>query len=382
MKEKKEEVLLDAYTHMLMTSVAGVKEDDVIEGTVSALTGTQVFVDLGPVGTGIIYGSEFINARDVIKKINVGDTISAKVILKENKDGYVDLSLKEARQALIWAEAEKSISENRVLELVVKEANKGGLIIDWNGINGFLPASQLKGENYPKVTDGDKDNIVKELKKLIGKRIPVSIIAAIPKEGKLIFTESTDSVTTAANENGENTSKSASKFAKKDSVKSINMISNYNLGDVVEGTVTGIVDFGIFVKINNEVEALVHKSEIDWGLVEDTKNYAKVGDVIKVEIIEIKEGKISLSMKKLKENPWVSAGKKYKKGDVINGVVIRFNKHGALASIEEGVAGLIHLSDFKDEAELKSSLSLGKVYSFEITLFDPKEEKMTLTLKK
>jgi hypothetical protein len=101
MKEKKEEVLLDAYTHMLMTSVAGVKEDDVIEGTVSALTGTQVFVDLGPVGTGIIYGSEFINARDVIKKINVGDTISAKVILKENKDGYVDLSLKEARQALI-----------------------------------------------------------------------------------------------------------------------------------------------------------------------------------------------------------------------------------------------------------------------------------------
>jgi len=377
-------VVLDDYTQMLVNAVTPIKEEEVVNGIVSAITGTQVFVDLGPIGTGIIYGVEYINARDIIKKINIGDTISAKVILKENPDGYIDLSLKEALQAMTWSNADRAMTENKVFELVVKDANKGGLIIDWNGIAGFLPASQLKGEHYPKVSDGNKEEISKELKKLIGQRLPVTIIAAIPKESKLIFTESTESaspITTNNTEFESSTSKLSAKTKKKYS-KAIDIISQYNLGDIVEGTVTGIVDFGIFVKINNEVEALVHKSEIDWGLVEDTKNYAKIGDTIKVEIIEIKDGKISLSMKKLKENPWLAAGKKYKKGDLVDGVVIRFNKHGALVSIEEGVAGLIHISDFKDEVELKEKLSLGKIFKFEITIFDAEEEKMTLSLRK
>ena len=127
---------------------------------------------------------------------------------------------------------------------------------------------------------------------------------------------------------------------------------------------------------------MIHKSEIDWGLVENTKDYAKVGEKVKVEVIEIKDDKISLSMKKLKENPWITASKKYKKDDSVNGVVIRFNKHGALVSIEEGVAGLVHISDFESEDKMKEALSLGKVYKFNITLFEGKEEKMTLTLAK
>jgi ribosomal protein S1 len=301
--------------------------------------------------------------------------------MREDKNGYIDLSLREAKHALVWSEAESLLKEKRVLSLVIKEANKGGLIIDWNGINGFLPSSQLKGENYPKVTDGAKDQILTELKKLIGKRIPVSIIAAIPKEGKLIFTESTDPVTQDGKSEAKSEKKSGQK-EKKESKTATKIISKYNIGDQIEGVVTGVVDFGIFVKIDNEVEGLIHKSEIDWGLVENTKDYAKIGDTVKVEIIEIKDDKISLSMKKLKENPWISATKKYKKGDSVDGVVIRFNKHGALVSIEEGVAGLVHISDFENEEKMKQELSLGKIYKFEITLFEGKEEKMTLKLKK
>ena len=248
--------------------------------------------------------------------------------------------------------------------------------MDWNGISGFLPSSQLKGENYPKVEDGAKEQIISELRKLVGKRIPVTIIAAIPKEGKLIFSESTE--TEQVEIKGETKVKNK---AQKDTKTITKIDSKYNLGDQLDGVVTGIVDFGIFVKIDNEVEGLIHKSEIDWGLVENTKDYAKVGDTVKVEIIEIKDDKISLSMKKLKENPWITASKKYKKGDIVNGVVIRFNKHGALVSIEEGVAGLVHISDFENEEKMKEILSLGKVYSFEITLFEGKEEKMTLALK-
>lgn len=332
------------------------KTDDIVEGIVVAIEKAALYVDLGVSGTGIIYGFEFMNARDVIKRINIGDTISAKIITRENKDGYVELSLKEARQALIWNDAEQAIKEKRVMDLVIKDANKGGLIIDWQGISGFLPASQLKEENYPRVEDGDKDKILRELKKIIGKRISVSIISALPKEGKLIFSEKDGGV------------KETKEIA----------LGNYAVNDEVEGTVTGVVEFGIFVKLADGVEGLVHKSEIDWGLVEDTRTHARVGDKVRAKIIEIKDNKISLSLKALKENPWKEAAKKYKKGDTVQGVVIKFNKHGALVSVEEGVAGLVHVSEFGDEAKLREALSLGKIYSFSITLFDADEERMTL----
>ena len=334
------------------------KEEDIVEGEVVAIEQAALFVDLGIAGTGIIYGIEFMNARDIIKRINIGDTISAKIVLRENPEGYVELSLKEARQALMWNDAELAIKDKRTMDLVVKDANKGGLIIEWQGMAGFLPASQLKEENYPRIEDGGKDKILKELKKLIGKRVSVSIISAIPKEGKLIFSEKESG-------GGKETKEVA--------------MGNYLVGEDVEGTVTGVVDFGIFIKLEDGVEGLVHKSEIDWGLVEDTKAYARVGDKVRAKIIEVKDGKVSLSLKALKENPWKEASKKYKKDDTVDGVVIKFNKHGALVSIEEGVAGLVHVSDFGDEIKLREALSLGKSYKFTITLFDANEERMTLS---
>src|SRR6185437_3380117 len=162
---------------------------DIVEGPVLALDRARLYIDLPPFGTGVIYGREYLNAREVIKRTNVGDKIAAKVIATNTKDGYIELSLKEARQALIWAEAEDAVKHKTLFELTVKEANKGGLILEWQGIAGFLPASQLKAEHYPRVMDGDKDKILDELRKLVGTRLQVSLISAIPKEGKLIFSE-------------------------------------------------------------------------------------------------------------------------------------------------------------------------------------------------
>lgn len=329
---------------------------DLVEGPVIALDKAAVYVDLAPIGTGIIYGREFIIARDVIKKINIGDVIAAKIVDNSHKEGYFELSLKEARQALIWSEAEAAIKEKKVLDLPVKEANKGGLLIEWQGIIGFLPASQLKAEHYPRVSDGDKDKILEELRKLVGGRIQVSIITADPKEGKLIFSEK------------------GSEHKEKEKI-----VSKYEIGDEVEGLVTGVVDFGVFVKLEEGLEGLVHISEIDWGLVDNPHNFVKTGQKIKAKIIEIKDGKISLSLKQLRQNPWLEAAKKYKKDQTITGVVIKFNKHGALASIEEGVAGLVHVSEFGSEEKLRKTLELGKTYEFKITLFDPKDQKMALS---
>jgi small subunit ribosomal protein S1 len=329
--------------------------DSIVEGMVILVQKSSVYVDLAPFGTGIIYGREFINAKDIIKKISIGDLIKAKVVEEENTDGYTELSLKEAKQAVTWNEAEKAIKSKAVLNLEVKDANKGGLILEWQGIQGFLPASQLKAEHYPRVLDSDKDKILKELKKLVGQTIPVMIISTLPAEGKLIFSEKNN-----------------------DPEDKKEILSKYTIGDDLNCTVAGIVDFGVFLKLEDGLEGLVHISELDWGLVEDPRSMFKIGDQIKAKVIEIKEGKISLSIKALKENPWKEFEKKLKKGDIIKGVVIKYNKHGALVSIKEGVAGLVHNSTFASEAELYKKLELGKTYSFQITLFEPKDHKMTL----
>ena len=329
--------------------------DSLVEGPVILVEKSSVYVDLSPYGTGIIYGREFINAKDIIKKISLGDIIKAKVVETENEDGYVELSLKEAKQALTWSEAEKAIKAKTVMNLEIKDANKGGLILEWQGIQGFLPASQLKAEHYPRVLDSDKDKILKELKKLVGEKINVMVISTLPKEGKLIFSE-----------------KDNNPEEKKE------ILSKYTVGDNLDCTVAGIVDFGVFLKLEDGLEGLVHISELDWGLGEDPRAMFKVGDQVKAKVIEIKDGKVSLSIKALKENPWKEFEGKLKKGDIIKGVVIKYNKHGALVSIREGVAGLVHNSTFSSETELREKLQLGKNYSFQITLFEPKDQKMTL----
>jgi small subunit ribosomal protein S1 len=227
---------------IIENSPAGPQLEALVEGTVIGIKKSSVYIDLAPFGTGIIYGREFIAARDIIKKIAIGDSVKAKVVEVKNEEGYVELSLKEAKQALIWSEAEKYIKAKTILEIPVKEANKGGLILEWQGIQGFLPASQLRSENYPRVNDSDKDKIMVELKKLIGKKLTVTILTAIPKEGKLIFSEKENNPEERAE-----------------------TLSKYNVGDELACEVSGIVDFGVFLKIEEGLEGLVHISELDWG---------------------------------------------------------------------------------------------------------------------
>src|SRR3989344_4255008 len=200
---------------------------DLVEGAIIAISRWRVYIDLPPFGTGLIYGREYLNAADVLRKANQGDMVSAKVVDPAGREGYIELSLKEARQAAIWGEAETAIINQTPYSLVVEEANKGGLILSWQGIAGFLPASQLTKEHYPRVPEGDKDKILGELMQLVGQSLSVRIITADAKEGKLIFSER------MGNESEEKAS----------------LIDKYQVGDTAEGEVTGVVDFGVFVKL-------------------------------------------------------------------------------------------------------------------------------------
>ncbi len=334
------------------------KEGSMVEGPVISIGKQKVFVELHPFGAGIIYGREFNAASDILRRVKIGDTIAAKVVSTSHPEGYLELSLMEARQALIWADAEKAVNQGTVFELPVKEANKGGLMLEWQGIVGFLPASQLKPDHYPRVEDGDKAKILDELRKLVGEKLHVIIITADAQEGKLIFSER------------------GPQAAKETGARGV-----FAVGDVVQGEVTGAVEFGVFVKIQDGLEGLVHISELDWGLVENPKAMYKVGEKVNVKVIEIKDGKVSLSIKALKEDPWKSASAQFKKDQIVDAVIIKYNKHGALGSIEEGVAGLVHISEFPSVEDLRKTLEIGKNYKFKITLFDPSNHRMTLSFK-
>lgn len=331
------------------------KVDDLVEGTVLGQERSVLFVDMSPIGTGIIYGREYNRAKDIIRALVPGDKITVKIAELENERGYFSLSLKEAKQKMVWKEAEDLQKTKTPLLLTVLDVNKGGLVMEWNGVQGFLPTSQLKANHYPRVQDGNKDKIEEELKKLKGEKLKVTIITSDQKENKLIFSEKNSDV---------------------DEIK--DMVSKYKIGDIIEGDITGMVDFGVFIKIDDSLEGLAHISELDWSLIEKPANHFKVGEKVKAQIINIVDGKVSLSLKALKVDPWQEVKDKYNKGDIVKGVIIKFNKHGALASIEEGVSGLVHISGFKTEAEMKQKLEMGRSYNFQITNFEPKDHKLTL----
>jgi len=337
------------------SGLAAPKTGDFVEGMVIARRKSALFVDLGPVGTGIVFGRELSQARDMLGSIRIGDKITAKVVLPENEDGYVELSLKEAGREIVWREAQELVEKRTPLELKIKEANKGGLVMEWEGIQGFLPASQLRSVHYPRVEGGDKDKILEELKKLVGQSMVVTMIVANQEEDKLIFSE---------------------KETQTEELKET--LSKYNAGDNVEGEITGVVDFGVFIKIEDGLEGLAHISELSWSLVEDPRSLFEVGRKVKAKIIAIEEGKISLSIKALEQDPWDRAKEKYAKGDIVKGVVIRLNRYGALVAVEEGVAGLVHISEFGTEKAMREKIELAKTYPFQITLFEPKEHRMTL----
>ena len=336
----------------------------VVEGEVIAVNRSVVYINLSPFGTGIIYGREFTVAKDILRKTRVGDTISAQIIDLETPDGYIDLSLKEARKAFIWSEAEESLRTKQVYEVVIKNANRGGLVIEWNGVRGFLPASQLTEKNYPKVLSRDKDSILNELKKFIDTKMKVTIESVDPNSDTIIFSEY------ANGETGKKTSEE--KMQKK---------NDYKVGDIKNGIVTGVVDFGVFVTIDNAVEGLVHISEMDWGLVDDPRKFCTIGNQVQVKIIEIEGDKYSFSFKELYKNPWEEILERHKVGDVVSGVVIKYGPFGAFASIKAGVSGLVHISNFTDEEDLRNTLEIGKTYEFVITNLKPKDQKLTLVPK-
>lgn len=333
------------------------KVGEIVEGTAIEKRGAKLFIDLGNRGIGVVYGREYYEAQDLIRNIEVGDKVTAKVIELDNDEGYTELSLREAGREKKWRDLKEKTQLGTTLNIVVKDANRGGLILEHEGVRGFLPVSQLSMKHYPRVENGDKERIFAELQKFVGQELKVKILDANPYEEKLIFSE-----------RGGDSDEIREKLAK------------YNVGDTVEGEITGVVSFGAFMKFGDGLEGLIHISEIDWQLIEDPKAVLKVGEKKEAKIIDIEGDKISLSLKALRADPWIAAAEKHGKNSIVNGKVTKFNPFGAFVQIEEAVQGLAHISEFGGEAKMKESLELNKSYDFRVVSMDPKEHRLSLSL--
>lgn len=332
------------------------KVGDMVEGVFMERRGTRIFFDLGPLGTGIVYGREYYAAQELIKDLKPGDRIAGKVIELDNDDGYRELSLQQAGRERRWIDLKRMMDEGVILELPVRKANTGGLIIEYLGVEGFLPASQLAAKHYPRVDGGEKEKILQELQKLVDTSLRVKILDLDPAENKLIFSE---------------------RRVENEAMREA--IARYKKGDIVEGEITGVVDFGAFVRLDDTgIEGLIHLSEIDWLLVENPRERFKLHDRVRAKIIDIQGDKISLSLKHLKDDPWLAAAHAYHKGDVVSGKVIKLNPFGAFVQVGDSLQGLIHVSEFGNEEKLRRELAVGEEYQFTILLWDPENHKMSL----
>ncbi|MFA5927438.1 MAG: S1 RNA-binding domain-containing protein [Patescibacteria group bacterium] len=332
-------------------------EGDTVEAVVLAIGGTRVWVDVSGQSLGFIPEREVTGTKSSMK---IGEKILCTVVSIENEEGHVVLSMKQADREKYWQEMEDKFKSGEPFMARITDANKGGLTVDVGGILGFLPVSQLAPANYPRVSGGDKDEILNRLRKFIGQEILVKVINCDKEGNKLIFSE---------------------RAVKATEIKE--KVNKYKVGDKVKGKITGIVDFGLFVNIDQQIEGLIHISEISWSRVSDLSKLFKVGDDAEAMVISIDDGRISLSLKRLLPDPWVRAAAKYKASDIVEGEITKITPFGAFVSLDEEIDGLVHVSELSDKHVVDPSqiVELGKRYSFKIISIEPENHRLGLSLK-
>ncbi len=333
------------------------KEGDLIEVKLLKKTSQAAYFDLDKFGTGIIYGLELANARNILKDLKVGDLVAAKILNLENENGFIELSLTSALQQKNWRELEELKKRGEILTVKIIGANSGGLVANINEVKAFLPVSQLTNEHYPRVESGEKSKILEELRKLVGQEMKVKIIDLNPRTNKLIVSE---------------------REAIKQNIKEL--VEQYKVSDVINGVVSGIADFGVFVRFadNPAIEGLIHIFELDHRLIDNPKEIVNINELIRAKIIEIKDGRVFLSLKALKPDPWESVGEKFKEGQEVTGTVYKFNPFGAYINLEHVLQGLIHVAEFGSLEEMNKKLEIGKKYQFIIESIKPEEKRINL----
>lgn len=335
-------------------SVKQLTQGEVIVGTILSIRKHEVLVDLGPQGIGLVPRREVGYSRT----LNIGDEVTASIVDSELENGYALLSLRKAAKDRGWDEVAAKMDSGEIIDVSPYDANRGGLLVEYDGVRGFLPVSQLSAEHYPRVGSSDKDEILQRLNVLIGQTLKVRILDCDRKANKLIFSE---------------------KEAIKDGLSA--RFEKLSIGDTIKGVVTGVVDYGVFVNVEG-IEGLVHISEISWERVNNPGDYVKVGQNIDAKIIAIDKDRLSLSIKQLSEDPWMSEVDQFKPGDKVEGTVTRITPFGAFVQISPAVEALMHVSELGggDDTDPEKVFTLNERKEFTVLEIEKESRKISLSL--
>ena len=336
------------------------KVGDIVKGRVISVDKSEVRLDIEGLTTGVVRGREFYDESSEYSELNEGDEVEATVVDIENENGEMELSFRYAGHQKAWSHLSELMKEEKILPVVITEANKGGLMIKIGQISGFLPVSQLSPKHYPRVPGGDKNRILDRLKTYIGQKFNVKVIDVNDSDNKLIVSE-----------------KAAWEIEQKE------VIAQYKIGDIVDGKVTAVTDFGVFIEFGPQLEGLIHISELAWQRIDNPEDIVKVGQSIKAQIISIEGSKIFLSSKKLVQDPWVEIDKKYKIGQLVQGKVLKINPFGLFVELDADIHGLAHISELSDQpvTEINKIAKVGENKEFKIISIEPRNHRLGLTLR-
>ncbi len=309
-------------------AVFGFKRGQQVEGTIISATNREVLIDIGGKSEGILADKEQLSSRDLIATMSPGDKIEATVLVPENEQGQVVLSLRKIGGEKRWEELTAKIGSSEEIDAIVVDSNRGGLILDFSGLRGFLPTSQMSSQE-------------RRPAKLMNKSLKVKVLEADRSSNRLIFSQ-----------------KSAG-ISSEDLDKKKEVLAKITVGDKFSGEITAVMPFGVFVRVEpvegESIEGLVHISEMSWEKVEDPNNEQKVGNKVEVVATAVlpEEGKLTLSIKRLKDNPWEEVASRYPKDTKVSGKVTRLTGFGAFVQIDKDVEGLMHISKIPPELNVE-----------------------------
>ncbi|MEK7125018.1 MAG: S1 RNA-binding domain-containing protein [Patescibacteria group bacterium] len=330
------------------------KPGQILTGTIIAASKSSVLVDLGSSGIGIVYPGQFYDNPDRMRALKPGDPVSTMLIELESDEGYRELSLKAAQLTTAWQRIRELRETGQVIATPIMNINKGGLIVQIEGVQGFLPLSQLAPEHYPRVEGGDTTKIVQALQKFKGQEFKVKVLDYSEQEHKLIVSE---------------------RAIQEEVVKE--ELAKLSVGQIVEGAVTEVTDFGAFVRLSETLDGLIHSSEIDWKYVEDPRDVLQPGQTISAKIISLDGGRVSLSLKALKDNPWLTIQDHYQVDQKVQGRVIKVRANGIFVELPGDIVGLIPSTALTPEA--LAQFEVGREYPLSIVSIDPANHKIVLS---
>lgn len=335
-----------------------VQRGQIVQGTVVLVTHDGIMVDIGARTEGLIPFNQLtedsLSEEELKNLLKPGETITAYVVRADLENGQVVLSKKRAESDQSWVKIQNLFDKGEPVMVTVKEKVKGGLVANVEGVRAFLPASQVDLKRTP------------ELDEYVGQSFPVKIIELNRKKGRVILSRRTVLETEQKSARGE-------------------VLSHLKEGDMVEGQVVEVTEFGVFVALGG-VDGLVHRSEITWGRFNHPRDVIQKGQAVKARVLSVdtERERVNLSMKALVSDPWITVSEKYPIGSKVNGKVVGLTQFGAFVEVEPGLEGLIHISELSWTKRPKHPSEIvkeGQEVEAQVLRIDPAERRLSLGLK-